>query len=100
LADPRWRGSVRRRPRHRRRLAALATADPYLLPIAAALAALGQLMTSRLEPLLGPRQGTWVLVGLGAMILVGLLPTIGWLRRYRYTWAALAIALQLLTLAF
>ena len=57
-------------------------------------------MTSRLEPLLGPRQGTWVLVGLGAMILVGLLPTIGWLRRYRYTWAALAIALQLLTLAF
>jgi len=58
------------------------------------------LMTSRLEPLLGPRQGTWVLVGLGAMMLVGLLPTIGWLRRYRYTWAALAIALQLLTLAF
>src|SRR5580765_3156958 len=64
-------------------------ADPYWLPGAAALAALGQLMTSRLEPLLGPRQGTWVLVGLGAMMLVGLLPTIGWLRRYRYTWAAL-----------
>src|SRR6185295_15599928 len=78
----------------------LPLADPYLLPIAAALAALGQLMTSRLEPLLGPRQGTWVLIGLGAMMLVGLLPSIGWLRRYRYTWAALAIALQLLTLAF
>src|SRR3954471_22238335 len=75
----------------------LPRADPYLLPVAAALAALGQLMTSRLEPALGPRQGTWVLIGLGAMMLVGLLPSIGWLRRYRYTWAALAIALQLLT---
>jgi len=78
----------------------LPRADPYLLPVAATLAALGQLMTSRLEPALGPRQGTWVLIGLGTLMLVGLLPSIGWLRGYRYTWAALAILLQLLTLAF
>src|SRR5262245_10157420 len=78
----------------------LPRADGYLLPVAATLVALGQLMTSRLEPGLGPRQGTWVLIGLGAMMLVGLLPSIAWLRRYRYTWAVLAIALQLLTLAF
>jgi cell division protein FtsW (lipid II flippase) len=75
-------------------------ADPLLLPIAAALAAIGQLMTSRLEPALGPRQGTWVLIGLGAMTLVSLLPSIEWLRRYRYTWAALALVLQILTLLF
>lgn len=75
-------------------------ADPMLLPVAGALAAIGQLMTSRLEPGLGPRQGLWVLIGLGALVLVGLLPSIQWLRRYRYTWAMLAIVLQLLTLAF
>jgi cell division protein FtsW (lipid II flippase) len=78
----------------------LPRADPFLLPIAATLAAVGQMMTSRLEASLGPRQGTWVLIGLGAMTLVGLLPSIDWLRRYRYTWASLAIVLQVLTLVF
>jgi cell division protein FtsW len=75
-------------------------ADPLLLPIAATLAAVGQVMTSRLEPELGPRQGTWVLVGLAAMTLVSFLPSIEWLRDYRYTWATLAILLQVLTLIF
>src|ERR1700674_4489949 len=37
------------------------SAAPFLLPIAAMLAALGQIMTSRLEPGLGSRQGVWVL---------------------------------------
>jgi cell division protein FtsW (lipid II flippase) len=78
----------------------LPRADPFLLPIAATLAALGQVMTSRLEPSLGPRQGVWVLIGLGAMAAVGFLPSIEWLRQYRYTWATLAILLQLLTLVF
>src|ERR1700730_11643738 len=78
----------------------LPSADPFLLPIAAMLAALGQMMTSRLEPSLGPRQGAWVLIGLGMMTLVGLLPTIGWLSRYRYTWATLAILLQVLSIVF
>ena len=75
-------------------------ADPFILPIAATLTAIGQIMTSRLEPSLGPRQAMWVLIGLGAMSLVGWLPSIDWLRRYRYTWASLAILLQLLTLIF
>jgi len=74
--------------------------DLVLLPLAATLAAVGQTMTSRLEPGLGPRQGIWVLIGLGAMTLVGLLPSIAWLRRYRYSWASLAIFLQILTLVF
>jgi cell division protein FtsW (lipid II flippase) len=75
-------------------------ADPFILPIAALLAAVGQVMTSRLEPMLGPRQGVWILVGLGAMTLISLLPSIEWLRRYRYSWATLAILLQVLTLLF
>ena len=44
----------------------LKNADPFLLPVAATLAAVGQMMTSRLEPSLGPRQGVWVLIGLAA----------------------------------
>ncbi len=78
----------------------LPRADPLLLPLAAALAAVGQLMTSRLEPSLGPRQGLWVLAGLAALGAVALLPSAGWLRRYRYTWAALGLLLLLVTLAF
>lgn len=78
----------------------LPRADAFLLPIAATLAAVGQVMTSRLEPALGPHQGTWVLIGLAAMMLVSLLPSIEWLRNYRYTWATFAIALQVLTLTF
>jgi cell division protein FtsW len=75
-------------------------ADPFLLPIAATLAAVGQVMTSRLVPDLGPRQGAWVLIGLAAMTLVSVLPSIEWLRVYRYTWATVAILLQVLTLLF
>ena len=78
----------------------LPRADPLMLPVAATLAAVGQVMTSRLEPELGPRQGVWVLIGLGAMALVGVLPSIEWLRQYRYTWGTLAILLQVLTLVF
>ena len=78
----------------------LPRADPLILPIAATLAALGQTMVSRLEPGLGPRQGIWVLIGLAAMMSAELLPSIDWLRNYRYTWATLAIVLQVLTLIF
>lgn len=77
----------------------LPLADPLLLPLAAFLAALGQVMSSRLEPALGPRQGLWVLLGLAGLAAVTLLPSAGWLRRYRYTWAALALVLLLITLA-
>jgi cell division protein FtsW (lipid II flippase) len=78
----------------------LPAADPLILPVAAVLAGLGQLMTSRLEPSLGPRQGVWVLAGLAALVGVSLLGSPSQLRRYRYTWATLAVLLLLLTLAF
>ena len=78
----------------------LPLADPLILPLAAILAALGQVMTSRLVPDLGPRQGVWVLVGLAALVAVTLIPSMAWLRRYRYTWATLGVVLLLLTLVF
>lgn len=79
--------------------ARLPFSDPLLLPVAACLASLGQLMTSRLEAGLGPRQGLWVLLGLAALAAVSLLPSAAWLRRYRYTWALLGLLLLLGTLA-
>ncbi len=75
-------------------------ADPLLLPIAAVLASLGQLMTSRLEPAFGSRQGVWVLIGLAGLVLITCLPSAGWLRRYRYTWATLGLLLLVATLIF
>ncbi len=80
--------------------ARLPLADPMLLPMAATLAAMGQLMTSRLEPTLGPRQGIWVLGGLAGLVAVSFLPSAAWLRRYRYTWAVLALLLLVATLLF
>ena len=78
----------------------LPAADQLLLPLAATLASLGQLMTSRLEPSLGPRQGMWVLAGLGALAVITLLPSAARLRRYRYTWATLGVLLLVVTLVF
>lgn len=75
-------------------------ADPLILPIAAVLASLGQLMTSRLEPSLGPRQGIWVLVGLAGLAVVTLLPRAAWLRSYQYTCATLGLVLLIVTLVF
>ena len=74
-------------------------ADQLLLPIAAGLAALGQLMIARLSPELAPRQALWTAVGLAAMALAAsLLPRIGLLKRYRYSLAALGLALVLVTM--
>ncbi|HEV2125371.1 MAG TPA: FtsW/RodA/SpoVE family cell cycle protein [Chloroflexota bacterium] len=76
----------------------LPLSDPFLLPLAAFLAAFGQVMTSRLVPSLGPRQGIWVLLGFVGLAVVSLLPSAGWLRRYRYTWAILGLLLLGVTL--
>jgi len=76
-------------------------ADEVLLPTAAMLAALSMVMVARLEPGLASRQAIWV--GLGAAALLAtlvILPGIDWLRRYRYTWAALGLLLVLSTFVF
>lgn len=73
-------------------------ADQLLLPLAAAICAFGQIVVARLIPELALRQSMWVGVGTVALLgVVTVLPSIGWLRRYRYTFALLGIALVLST---
>jgi len=74
-------------------------ADQLILPVALTLSALGLLMVRRLAPYFGNRQAIWLLLGL---LCVGFLATrtgdLRWLRRYRYSWAALGLTLLALTL--
>ncbi|MDP8924138.1 MAG: FtsW/RodA/SpoVE family cell cycle protein, partial [Chloroflexota bacterium] len=73
-------------------------ADQLLLPLVAAICALGQIVVSRLVPELAVRQSLWVGVGVTALLgVVTVLPGLGWLRRYRYTWAAVGTLLVLST---
>jgi cell division protein FtsW (lipid II flippase) len=75
--------------------------DQLLLSLVATLTGLGLVLSYRLAPALAPRQLNWVLLGLGAMLLVALVPRdLRWLRRYRYTWAFLGLALVALTFVF
>jgi cell division protein FtsW (lipid II flippase) len=75
--------------------------DPLLLPITGLLTGLGLIMVARLAPAFATRQAIWSLLGLGAMLAVGLgLRDMRWLRRYRYTWLFAGLALLALTLVF
>jgi len=83
--------------------------DQVLLPIAALLAGIGMVLARRLEPDLVARYGAiysgialkqvvWVLLGAIVLALVVFVPwRMAWLRRYRYTWLALGLALVGLT---
>lgn len=80
--------------------------DQILLPLVGLMSGIGVLMATRLQsvpavgdPLLGTRQLIWVILGLFICIvtLAGL-RRMGWLRRYKYTWAALGIILVAVTL--
>ncbi len=76
-------------------------ADQVVLPTAAMLASLSMVMVVRLEPDLAMRQALWVSVGSLALVLtLAVVPSIGWLRQYRYTWAALGLLLVLSTFLF
>ncbi|HXP99029.1 MAG TPA: FtsW/RodA/SpoVE family cell cycle protein [Solirubrobacteraceae bacterium] len=78
---------------------ALPDADPYLFPLAAVLASVGIVMIYRINPSLARQQALWMVVGLLLFAL-----TIVWLRkrgvgvleRYRYTIAAVGIAMAVL----
>jgi cell division protein FtsW (lipid II flippase) len=78
---------------------ALPHADPYLFPLAAVLASVGIVMIYRINPSLARQQALWMVLGL---ILFAV--TIVWLRRrgvgvlerYRYTIAAVGIAMAVL----
>jgi cell division protein FtsW (lipid II flippase) len=82
-------------------------ADQTLLPIAGTLSAIGVLMSIRLGPYvaqnganLGAKQLVWVIIGLGFCLLtVWATRDLRWIRNFKYTWAAVGIALVGVTLA-
>jgi cell division protein FtsW (lipid II flippase) len=77
----------------------LPDADPYLFPLAAALASIGIVMVYRIDPKLARQQAQWMVLG-----LVLFSATIIWLRggryavleRYRYTIAVVGIVALLI----
>src|SRR5487761_193907 len=78
---------------------ALPHADPYLFPLAAALASVGIVMVYRINPSLARQQAQWMVLGLilFAATIVWLRRTgVGVLERYRYTIAAVGIAMAVL----
>ena len=87
--------------------------DEILFPAAALLSGISLLMMQRLpqdlvvqsvggtELGLGPLQLIWILLGLAVLAATAILVrSDGWLRRYKYTWAAAGIALLLLVFVF
>jgi Cell cycle protein len=75
-------------------------ADPYLLPIAALLTAIGLTEIYRLGPTDAFRQGTWVVVGVAvfAAALIGLRRDYRMLENYKYLFGVGAIALLFMPL--
>jgi cell division protein FtsW (lipid II flippase) len=81
-------------------------ADQVLLPLAGLMSGIGVMMATRLQavphiqdPNLGTRQLVWVIVGLIACIgTLFILRRMGWLRNYKYVWAAIGIILVAITL--
>jgi cell division protein FtsW (lipid II flippase) len=87
--------------------------DEILFPAAALLAGISLLLMNRLpqdlvvqsvggvELPLGPLQLVWILLGFTLLAAIAILVrSDGWLRRYKYTWAAAGIALLLLVFVF
>jgi cell division protein FtsW (lipid II flippase) len=74
-------------------------ADQIVLPSAAGLVGLGLVAIYRLSPNLGERQLVWIGVGtLALMAATALLPSVTWLKRYRYSLASLGLLLVVVTL--
>jgi cell division protein FtsW (lipid II flippase) len=82
--------------------------DQVLLPTIGMLGGLSLLLMERLPQRLGGALGglaqtqlVWLLLGLAAMTAMGVaIRGDAWLRRYKYTWAALGVGLLLLTFIF
>jgi cell division protein FtsW (lipid II flippase) len=78
---------------------ALPYADPYMFPLAAVLASVGIVMVYRINPSLARQQAQWMVIGLilfAATIVWLKRRGIGVLERYRYTIAAVGIAMAVL----
>jgi cell division protein FtsW (lipid II flippase) len=78
----------------------LPQADPFLLPIAALLAAIGLTEIFRIKPSLALTQGQWLLVGAGLFIVTVLVVRDHMkLDHYRYLIGAVGLALLIVTIA-
>ena len=79
---------------------ALPRADPYLLPLVALLAAVGEVEIYRINPVLARDQGLWIIVGLVVFsIIVFTFRDIRKLESYRYTCGGAAVVLLAATVA-
>jgi cell division protein FtsW (lipid II flippase) len=79
---------------------ALPRSDPYLLPLVALLAAIGEVEIYRINPTLARDQGLWIVVGLIVFsIVVFTFRDIRKLEGYRYTCGAAAVLLLMATVA-
>lgn len=73
--------------------------DPLLLPAALLLSGWGVALIWRLLPDFGMRQALWLAVSVAAMLVVTYPPhLLRWLRRFRYVWLTLGLALTAATL--
>jgi len=75
--------------------------DPFILPVVALLSGIGLMTIWRLSPNLGLRQTIWVAIS-SLIVVAGLrFPVfLDYLRRYKYIWLSLGLALTLFTLFF
>jgi cell division protein FtsW (lipid II flippase) len=79
--------------------AGLPDADPWLLPLAALLTAVGLTEIYRLNPVLSRDQSIWIVVGLvGFLALILGVGDVRKLEDYKYTLGAVAVILLLLTM--
>ena len=79
--------------------AGLPHADPWLLPLAALMSAIGRVEIYRLDPVLARDQSVWIIVGLaGFAALIFLLRDHRKLESYKYTLAAAAVVLLAVTM--
>ena len=80
--------------------------DQTLLPLAGTLASIGVIMSLRIGadprfdvPSLGAKQLVWVIIGLAfCVVTVFLTRDLRWVRNFKYTWAAVGLALVGITL--
>jgi cell division protein FtsW (lipid II flippase) len=75
--------------------------DSLLFPITMFLTGWGLLLIERLAPNFADRQGIWLIVSVGAMLLVAILPrALRWLRNFRYVFLLLGLILLVSTIVF
>lgn len=75
--------------------------DPVLLPLYALLTGWGLILIDRLAPNFLWRQVLWLVLGAALMVLLAVAPrSLRVVRRYRYTWLTIGLALLVATLVF